>query len=58
MTKNNEGEKISDNLKRLIYEIPLEQRKRIKQSKSYREGWMDCTLFWKLQFNKTFKAED
>ena len=58
MTKNNVGEKISNILKRLIYEIPLEQRKRITRSKSYREGWLDCTLFWKLQFVNTFKTED
>jgi hypothetical protein len=56
MTKNNKGKKISDNLKLLIYEIPLEQRKRIRRSKSYREGWLDCTLFWKLQFDKTLKT--
>jgi hypothetical protein len=57
MSKNNEVDRISDNLKRLIYEIPLEQRKRIKRSKSYREGWLDCTRFWKVQLNKTFKNE-
>ena len=58
MNTNNVDEKISNNLKRLIYDIPLEQRKRIRRSKLYREGWLDCTMFWKLQFDKTFKAKD
>jgi hypothetical protein len=57
MTKKimTENEKTSDGLENLVYEIPLEQRKRIGRSKAYREGWLDCTMFWKLQFDKTFK---
>ena len=55
MTKNNRGEKISNNLKRLIYEIPLEQRKRLVKSKAYRDGWLDSTMFWRMQFDNTLK---
>ena len=39
----------------LVKEIPLEQRKRMVKSKVYREGWSDSTMFWKIQFDKTFK---
>ena len=58
MTKKNIPEKACETLENLIYEIPLEQRKRITRSKSYREGWLDSTMFWKIQFNKPFKTED
>ena len=50
-----ENEKTSDGLENLVYEIPLEQRKRIGRSNAYREEWLDCTMFWKLHFDKTFK---
>jgi len=48
-------EKTTDHLENLIYEIPLEQRKRFVKSKAYREGWLDATMFWKIQFDDTFK---
>jgi hypothetical protein len=54
MTKKIISEKISENLEHLIYDIPLEQRKRIVRSEPYRHGWLDSTMFWKLQFDKTF----
>ncbi len=25
------------------------------KSKAYREGWLDSTMFWKIQFDNTFK---
>jgi hypothetical protein len=49
MTKKIIPEKTSDFLKDLIFEIPLDQRKRLVKSKTYREGWLDCTMFWKIQ---------
>jgi hypothetical protein len=55
MTKKIITEKTSDYLENLIYEIPLEQRKRITRTKAYREGWLDSTMFWKIQFDNTFK---
>jgi hypothetical protein len=55
MTKKIITEKTSDYLENLIYEIPLEQRKRMVKSKAYREGWLDSTMFWKIQFDNTFK---
>lgn len=33
----------------LIYQIPLDQRKRMVKNKAYREGWLDSTMFWKRQ---------
>lgn len=51
-------EKTSDFLKDLIFEIPLDQRKRLVKSKTYREGWLDCTMFWKIQFHKTFEQRE
>ena len=44
-----------EDLEDLIKEIPLEQRKRIARSKAYREGWLDATMFWKIQFHNTFE---
>ena len=55
MTKKIIPEKTSDYLEDLIYEIPLEQRKRMVKSKAYREGWLDSTMFWKIQFDNTFE---
>jgi hypothetical protein len=54
MTKNIPKE-MSENLKNLISDIPLQQRKRIVKSKAYREGWLDSTGFWKIQFDNTFE---
>jgi hypothetical protein len=45
----------SDILRDLINEIPLEQRKRLVESKTYREGWLDSTMFWKIQFDNSFE---
>ena len=53
MAKKIIPEKTPDYLKDLIYEIPLDQRKRIVKNKAYREGWLDSTLFWKIQFDNT-----
>ena len=55
MTKKIISEQTRDYLDNLVYEIPLEQRKRLVKSKAYREGWLDSTLFWKIQFHKTFE---
>ena len=44
MSKKIIPEKTSDYMEDLIYEIPLEQRKRIVKSKTYREGWLDSTF--------------
>jgi len=49
MSKKIIPEKTSDYMEDLIYEIPLEQRKRIVKSKTYREGWLDSTFHNVLQ---------
>jgi hypothetical protein len=55
MTKKTISKNTSENLKNLIFDIPLKQRKRMAKSKAYREGWLDSTMFWKIQFHKTFE---
>jgi hypothetical protein len=55
MTKKIITEKTSGYLENLIDEIPIEQRKRMVKSKAYREGWLDSTMFCKIQFDNTFK---
>lgn len=55
MTKKIIPEKTSESLQNLIDEIPLDQRKRMAKSKAYREGWLDSTIFWKIQFHNTFE---
>lgn len=57
MIKNNIGETISNNMKRLIYNIPIEQRKRIIRNKTCREGWLGCTLFWNCNLIKRLKLK-
>ena len=47
--------KLSEEARDLMAQIPVEQRQRILKIKAYREGWLDSTLFWKLQLDKTFK---
>ena len=49
MSKKIIPEKTSDYMEDLIYEIPLEHRKRIVKSKTYREGWLDSTFHNVLQ---------
>ena len=54
MTKKTITKEI-ENLKDLIFDIPLQQRKRLVKSKAYCEGWLDSTMFWKIQLDNTFE---
>ena len=57
MTKNTIPKKSSENLKDLIFDIPLQQRKRMVRNEAYREGCLDSTMFWKIQFHNTIHSQ-